>query len=134
MRGLFGKPTEMQVCSFCESEKTLCGTWGKGLLRRTPSSSPLPLRGLDALRTTRLRSRDPVDAASDCDSSLGVAGECGGVLDASLTVICRTRDTDTVASLAISRAMDADRGVVVKTTKKEIWDFRENVKSVGRVI
>jgi len=49
-------------------------------------------------------------------------------------VIWRTSDTHIVASAAISLASWAERGVVVKTTKKGIDDAREKVKEDGSVI
>lgn len=68
------------------------------------------------------------------DSSLdGVSGGVGGNVVFSVTVICRVRDTEIVASAAISFAISGERGVVVKTTKYGIVEERENVTDVGRV-
>lgn len=46
---------------------------------------------------------------------------------------CRSNETDIVASAAISRAKDGDRGVVVNTTKYGIDEEREKVTDVGSV-
>jgi len=47
----------------------------------------------------------------------GVSGGVGGREIVSLIWIRRRRETEIVASAAISRASDEDRGVVLKTTK-----------------
>lgn len=72
-----------------------------------------------------------------CESSLDSGGVRGGVSrpdDCSVTVICRERDMEIVASAAISLINSGDRGIVVKTAKYGMSEPREKVTEVGKVI
>lgn len=86
--------------------------------------------------TTRFRSLEREDGGVS-DSSPehdGVQGGVGGRDGDSLIFTWRSSETDIVASAAISRARDDDRGVVVNTTKYGMEVAREKVTGLGRVI
>lgn len=88
--------------------------------------------------TTRLRSRrEAVGGWSDSSLDVDVVEEdVVGVLYRGVMASIRTsrsRETDMVASDAISRARVKDRGAVVKTTKYEIELVREKLAGCGNV-
>ena len=60
-------------------------------------------------------------------------GECEGVEREFTMVTWRKRETEIVASTAISRASIGERGFVVKTTKKGTDADRGKVEGTGRV-
>ena len=77
-------------------------------------------RGCDLATLRRILGRDVGNRGDgESDSSLdGVNGGDGGsTIGRSMTSTCRIRETEMVASAAISFAISTDRGVVVKTTK-----------------
>ncbi len=82
---------------------------------------------------TSLINRVPLRGPSS-SLELGVCGGVGGSDGDSVTVTSRMSETDIVASEAISRVKDSDRGVVVNTTKYGREEERGKVRLVGRVI
>lgn len=146
---------QTSVRSVRVSENDSIGNGGKGLflVRGKNSSSAVRASGVrgprerigDALLTTRSRSfvrevrerSKGAGTSNSSDSRPELGGVCGGVGGASagtLRVTCRSSVTATVASDAISRASDEDRGCVVNTTKYGIALLRENTTVLGRVI
>lgn len=111
----------MLLWRVCSSEKAVCvGSRGNGLSRLSkPSSGFRGVLGMSGavVFTTRLRSLPPREESESSLEPDGVCGGDGGSDTDSVTVTCRRIDTQIVASAAISRAKDDERGVVVKTTK-----------------
>jgi hypothetical protein len=64
---------------------------------------------------------------------VGPLGSKDAVERSSARHICREMEIDIVASDAISRASEAERGIVVNTTKNGMEAVRENVKEWARV-
>lgn len=123
-----GKPIHMAVCILAECEKVVrAGNRGSGLFW-TPSaissyrddrSNVGPAREpfLNRRRTAKI---DFGLAGSDSSPEFELEGVCGGEggsVIGDMRVTWRRIDTEIVASAAISLATDAERGVVVKTTK-----------------
>ena len=111
------------------------GSRGRGLSHVSTRSSRL-FKVL-ATRNRPLRATRPNPPGREDDRSSfeveGVSGGVGGKEGASVMVTWRTSDMEIVASAAISLAMLAERGVVVKTTKYGIEEARGNVTEVGKV-
>ena len=128
-RGRFGKPMQMLVWRIRDSEKVVwVGSRDNGLFLRSRLSS----RHREARIFTCFKSfrRGMSESSLEID---GVCGGVGGSKDGLLIVTWRRRDKEIVASAAISRARDDDRGVVVNTTKYGMEEAREKEKDIGRV-
>ena len=91
----------------------------------------------DLLRKPRLKNL--LSEVSDPSIELvgvsgGVSGGVGGGEACSRTLTCRTKETEIVASAAISCASSGHRGVVANRTKYGISEARENMTEAGKVI
>jgi hypothetical protein len=130
---------EMSVARVHDSEKMVeTGKTGVGSLSTARNISACVLldceRTGDVLLATSLSNLLPGDEEPSESSPVGVCGGVGGSVIVSLMVMRRRRETEIVASAAISRARLADRGVVLKITKYGILQGRRYVRGFGRVI
>jgi hypothetical protein len=130
---------DMSVARVHDSEKMVeTGKTGVGSLsmaRKISACVQLDCeRAGEALLATRLRNLLPGDEDMSESSSVGVRGGVGGSVMVWLTEVRRTKETEIVASAAISLARLADLGVVLNTTKYGILQERGYVRGFGRVI
>jgi len=132
-RGRFGNPILMSFCivRVLENDLVAAGISGNGFSREligavAPAAAVVPSefflvrdkRGWDLAIRRRIRGPFGKEGKFDSDSSLeGVRGGVGRNDVWSLMDIWRRRETETLASAAISLAISEERGVVLKTTK-----------------
>lgn len=90
----------------------------------------------EELFATRLSNFVPAENKLSKSSfeGVGVGGGVRGKSSDFWTVTCRMRETEIVASDAISFTRDDERGLVVKTTKKGRVSPRLNFDGLGKVI